>query len=536
MSLRDRLNRTAQQKAAEAMAQSQNQPAQSTAGTGSVSHDTFVPNFGMSGNMPGAAISVLSEEHNVLKSAIHTLLVDTLTLEANQTLSRAEIRVAAKKLLEQQLAVQDIPMSRAERDVLVQQIIEEVVGYGPIEPLLNDDSITEIMVNRYDRVFIERAGRIEPSAARFKDDAHLLHIIERIVSAVGRRVDEKVPMVDARLKAPGMPYDGSRFNAIIPPLAIDGPCMTIRKFKKEAANLDKLLSWGSLTPPMAEILKTALKCHLNIIISGGTGSGKTTMLNSLSALIAPNERIITIEDAAELQLKQPHVVRLESRPPNIEGEGAIPIRKLLMNSLRMRPDRIVVGECRGGETLDMLQAMNTGHDGSLTTLHANTPRDALSRIETMCLMNDNPLPEKAIRQQVSSAVHMIVQVSRLTDGTRRTMSITEITGMEGDVVTMQEIYKFEQVGIGPDGRVIGVHVATGVRPRFADYCKARGIELPGSLFEKQDPLALLEQAQGGLLANLLPVTGTKDPLQASVAGAPQNQDAALRDILNRRQR
>jgi pilus assembly protein CpaF len=341
------------------------------------------------------------------------------------------------------------------------------------------------MVNGPKSVYVERGGKLFRTNVLFKDNAHLMHVIERIVSAVGRRVDEKTPMVDARLK------DGSRFNAIIPPLALDGPTVSIRKFKQDAGTLEKLLSWGAMTPAMARTLAAAVQCHLNIVISGGTGSGKTTMLNALSALIAPNERIITIEDSAELQLRQEHVVRLETRPPNIEGEGQVSARHLLINSLRMRPDRIVVGECRGPETLEMLQAMNTGHDGSLTTLHANTPRDAISRIVTMCMMNENPLPEKTIRQQIASAVHLIIQVSRLMDGQRKVTAIAEITGMEGDIVTMQDIFRFEQSGFDqPDrsqpGRVIGQHAATGVRPRFAELCQAKGIDLPNNVFEKTD--------------------------------------------------
>ncbi|MBK8191231.1 MAG: CpaF family protein [Vampirovibrionales bacterium] len=425
------------------------------------------------------------EHFEQLKNKIHNKLVENLVVGDDQATDRQAIVMAAFQFLEQILQQERIPMSRPEREALVGELVEEIMGYGPIEPLLLDEIISEIMINGPNQVYVEKNGKLTLSAVQFRDDAHLMHVIERIVSTVGRRVDEKVPLVDARIKAPGKPYDGSRFNAVIPPLAIDGASVTIRKFKKDAGTLDKLLGWGSMTPSMAETLVAAMKSHMNIIISGGTGSGKTTMLNSLSALIAEDERIVTIEDAAELQLQQPHVVRLESRPANIEGEGAIPIRRLLINALRMRPDRIIVGECRGGETLDMLQAMNTGHDGSLTTLHANTPRDALSRIETMCLMNDNPLPEKAIRQQISSAVHLIVQVSRLSDGQRKTTSITEIVGMEGDTVTMQEIFKYEQIGLDERGRVIGAHIATGVRPRFADRAKAKGLHLANEIFVKQ---------------------------------------------------
>ncbi len=415
-----------------------------------------------------------------VKTRVHTLLVENLNISPTESLGKEEVTLAAHRFLEKFLATEKIPMGTSERNILVTELVEEVVGLGPLEPLLKDPIISEIMVNGPKNVYIERNGKLYKTNVTFKDNAHLMHIIERIVSAVGRRVDEKTPMVDARLK------DGSRFNAIIPPLSLDGPAVSIRKFKADAGTLEKLLGWGSMTPNMSMLLEAAVKCHLNIIISGGTGSGKTTMLNSLSALIASDERIVTIEDSAELQLKQEHVVRLETRPPNIEGEGQITARQLLINSLRMRPDRIVVGECRGPETLEMLQAMNTGHDGSLTTLHSNSPRDAISRIVTMCMMNDNPLPEKTIRQQIASAVNLIVQVSRLMDGQRKTTSIAELTGMEGDIVTMQEIFKFEQYGLDDNGKVIGQHVATGVRPRFAEICKAKGIELPNDIFEKDD--------------------------------------------------
>lgn len=480
------------------------------------------------------------ERFDELKTKIHGKLVDNLSLGPTEMLDRGEITAAAFQFLEQFLQMERIPMSRPEREVLVQELVEEIMGHGPIEPLLQDPIISEIMINGAGQVYVEKNGKLELTNVKFKDDAHLMHVIERIVSAVGRRVDEKVPLVDARLKAPGQPYDGSRFNAIIPPLAIDGPSVTIRKFKKDAGTLEKLLGWGSMTTAMSETLVAAVKVHLNIIISGGTGSGKTTMLNSLSALISTGERIVTIEDAAELQLQQPHVIRLESRPANIEGEGAIPIRKLLINALRMRPDRIIVGECRGGETLDMLQAMNTGHDGSLTTLHANTPRDALSRIETMCLMNDNVLPEKAIRQQISSAVHLIVQVSRLMDGSRKTTSITEIVGMEGDMITMQEIFRFEQLGLDDEGKVIGTHVATGVRPRFADLCRAKGVHLPNDIFTKQSAEEILglnkpDGAAGGGGEEGKPAPDLAQR-QAKPAGetAPSSDRENLRDLLRKR--
>ena len=341
-------------------------------------------------------------------------------------------------------------------------------------------------------IFVEKGGKLVKSHVVFKDNDHLMHIIDRIVSAVGRRVDEKTPMVDARMR------DGSRFNAIIPPLAIDGASLSIRKFKTDAGTLDKLLNWGSMTPEMAMTLEAAVKARLNIIVAGGTGAGKTTLLNSLSACIPEDERIVTIEDSAELQLQQEHVVRLETRPANIEGEGAIKARDLVINSLRMRPDRVIVGECRSGETLDMLQAMNTGHDGSLTTLHANTPRDAISRIETMCMMNDNPLPEKTIRQQISSAVHVIIQASRLQDGSRRTTSITEVVGMEGSTILLQEIFHYNQVGISEEGKVIGRHEANGVRPKFMDALKAHGIHLPADIFTAPTQPLLMPNEQPDL--------------------------------------
>ncbi|MEB3286279.1 MAG: CpaF family protein [Vampirovibrionales bacterium] len=420
------------------------------------------------------------EHFETVKAKVHNLLVENLNLSPTEVIAKEDVTLAAQSFLQQYLSEQKIPMGTAERHSLVQELVEEVVGLGPLEPLLRDATISEIMVNGAQKVYIERNGRLYKTPVAFRNDSHLMHVIERIVSAVGRRVDEKTPMVDARLK------DGSRVNAIIPPLALDGPTLTIRKFKQDAGTLEKLLGWGSMTPEMAKLLEAAVKCHLNIIISGGTGSGKTTLLNSLSSLIHPDERIVTIEDSAELQLQQDHIVRLETRPPNIEGEGQISARQLLINSLRMRPDRIVVGECRGPETLEMLQAMNTGHDGSLTTLHANTPRDALSRIVTMCMMNDNPLPEKTINQQVSSAVNLIIQVSRLMDGQRKTTSIMEVVGMEGEKITMQEIFKFQQNGLDAEGRVIGHHTATGIRPRFSELCKAKGIALPESMFVPAD--------------------------------------------------
>jgi pilus assembly protein CpaF len=441
---------------------------------------------------PASAGNNKGEHFEDVKSRVHKLLVENLNVLPSDTMVKEQVIVLANQLLEKTLQNDKIPMGKSERVLLLQELVEEVVGLGPLEPLLRDPMVSEILVNGAKNVYVERAGQLYKTNVMFKDNDHVLHIIERIVSAVGRRVDEKTPMVDARLK------DGSRFNAIIPPLALDGPSISIRKFKADAGSLEKLLSWGSLNEAMVQTLHAAVQCHLNIVISGGTGSGKTTMLNSLSSIINEDERIITIEDSAELQLRQEHVVRLETRPPNIEGEGKISARELLINSLRMRPDRIIVGECRGAETLEMLQAMNTGHDGSLTTLHSNSPRDAISRIVTMCMMNENPLPEKTIRQQIVSAIHLIVQVNRLMDGQRKTTSICEVTGMEGDVVIVQEIFKFEQSGVDESGRVMGEHVMTGIRPKFADICKAKGIHLSPDLFKrppekKSTPLLLEEE-------------------------------------------
>ncbi|HEU0078657.1 MAG TPA: CpaF family protein, partial [Longimicrobiaceae bacterium] len=363
-----------------------------------------------------------------------------------------------------------------EREELVVQVLDEIFGLGPIEPLLKDPEVSDILVNTHDQVFVEKHGKLERTDVRFKDDRHLLQVIDRIVSGVGRRIDDSSPMVDARLP------DGSRVNAIIPPLAIDGPHLSIRKFKRDSLSGEDLLRTESLTPAMLQVLQGVVKARLNVLISGGTGAGKTTLLNVLSSYIPREERIVTIEDSAELQLRQPHVVRLETRPVNTEGQGEVPQRMLLINALRMRPDRIVVGEVRGGEAVDMLQAMNTGHDGSLTTLHANTPRDALSRLETMISMASLNLPEKAMRQQIASALDVVIQVSRLSDGTRKVMSISEITGMEGEVISMQEIFRFDREGLGEDGRVQGRYRTTGIRPAFTERLRSYGIPLPGELF------------------------------------------------------
>jgi pilus assembly protein CpaF len=356
-------------------------------------------------------------------------------------------------------------------------VLDEVFGLGPLEPLLADPSVNDILVNTYKRVYVERKGLLELTPIQFRDDVHLMGIIDRIVSAVGRRVDESSPMVDARLA------DGSRVNAIIPPLSVDGPVLSIRRFGRDRLTADDLLNYNSLTLPMLELLRGCVKARLNVLISGGTGAGKTTFLNVLSSYISNRERIVTIEDAAELLLNQEHVVRLETRPPNIEGKGAIHQRQLVINALRMRPDRILVGEVRGEEALDMLQAMNTGHDGSLTTIHANTPRDALSRLETMVAMANLNLPESAIRRQIASAIDVVVQVSRMSDGTRKVVSVAEITGMEGNIVTMQDIFVYRKRGIKDTGEVLGDFIATGVRPKFAERLMVTGIHLPASMFE-----------------------------------------------------
>ncbi|MEJ5241044.1 MAG: CpaF family protein [Anaerolineales bacterium] len=404
-------------------------------------------------------------------------LIETVS----RSLEGAEIDAAQKKgvvrerlnaLLEQMR----LPLPPDVRKELIEVVLNDIVGYGPIQPLLEDDEISEIMVNGPKKVYVEKKGQIQRTNVVFDDDEHVLRIIERIVLPLGRRIDAENPTVDARLP------DGSRVNAVIPPVAIDGPCITIRKFRKDKLRIEQLIQFGSLTEHMAEFLRACVRARLNIVISGGTGSGKTTLLNVLSSFIPENERIVTIEDAAELQLQQDHVVRLESRPPDLNGRGAVTIRDLVRNALRMRPDRIVVGECRGGEALDMLQAMNTGHDGSMTTIHANSPRDALARLETLVLMAGMDLPLKVVRQQISSAIDLIVQQSRLRDGSRKITSISEVVGMEGDVITMSELFKFEQTGITPDGKVIGAHKATGLRPLFYSRLEAAGYKLDPSVF------------------------------------------------------
>ncbi|MEP0845045.1 MAG: CpaF family protein [Phycisphaerae bacterium] len=374
---------------------------------------------------------------------------------------------------------ENVLLNHAERQRLVGEILDETFGLGPLELLLKDSSISDILINGPQKVYVERKGKLELTDVRFRDDSHLIHVIDKIVAAVGRRCDEVSPMVDARLK------DGSRVNAVIPPLALDGPSMSIRRFGRDPITWDDYVRFKSCAPEMVEFFRACVIARLNILIVGGTGSGKTTLLNNMSSFIPPDDRIVTIEDAAELRLRQPHVVRLETRPPNIEGKGQVTIRDLLINSLRMRPDRIVVGECRGAETLDMLQAMNTGHDGSLTTLHANSTRDAVQRVETMVMMSGFELPVRAIRQQFASAIQLIVNAQRLTGGPRKITNVTEITGMEGDVVTMQDIFTFEQIGVDTAGRAYGQMVATGLRPTFLDRLKSAGCDISTRLFERQ---------------------------------------------------
>src|SRR5438874_3126099 len=418
-------------------------------------------------------------EYQQVKADLHRKILDRLDLEklgrTPSDAAREEVLLLERKTVNSEA----VPLSFAERERLAREILDEIFGLGPLEPLLKDPSISDILVNRFDRVYVERAGKLEPTGLSFKDDAHLMQIIDRIVSRVGRRVDESSPMVDARLA------DGSRVNAIIPPLAIDGPCLSIRRFGRDPITARNMIENKTLTEPMLELPSAMVKGRLNLLISGGTGAGKTTLLNVLSGYIPNSERIVTIEDAAELQMKQEHVVRLETRPPNIEGNGAVRQRQLVINSLRMRPDRIVVGEVRGEEAFDMLQAMNTGHDGSLTTVHANTPRDALARVESMFSMANLNIPERAVRHQIASAIHAVVQIARLADGTRKVITIAEVTGVDGEVIAMQDIFVFERSGLDETGKVRGTFRATGIRPKFADRLATAGCRLRPALFESR---------------------------------------------------
>lgn len=420
----------------------------------------------------------VKSDFNTVKLAIHRKLIQRMDMDHVVQLGREGVRKEVTEIVEKLAAEENTPMTFQERERLSLEVLDEVFGLGPLEPLLHDHTISDILVNTFNNVYIERNGLLERTTIQFRDDAHLMSIIDRIISAVGRRVDESSPMVDARLQ------DGSRVNAIIPPLAIDGPILSIRRFGRDPLTADELLQNRTLTAPMLELLRGCVYGRMNVLISGGTGAGKTTLLNVLSSFISNRERIITIEDAAELQLHQEHVVRLETRPPNVEGKGAVRQRQLVINCLRMRPDRIVVGEVRGDEALDMLQAMNTGHDGSLTTIHANSPRDALTRLETMVAMANLNIPENAIRRQVASALDLIIQVSRMSDGTRKLINISEVVGMEGDVVTMQDIFEFRKTGIGEKGEVLGEFLPSGIRPRLSERLLAAGIRLPAGLFER----------------------------------------------------
>ncbi|QOY94713.1 CpaF family protein [Massilia sp. UMI-21] len=427
---------------------------------------------------PGAAPAEAGNQaYQELKKLMHQMILDRIDLERLKRLTAEQFKHELALLIQRIIEEERIVLNQHERHHLVLDIQHEMLGFGPLEPLLNDPTVSDILVNTASKVYVERRGKLELTDISFHDNAHLMKIIEKIVSRVGRRVDESSPMVDARLP------DGSRVNAIIPPLAVDGPLLSIRRFGTSPLTVQNLLDYKSLTPPMIRVLESLGVAKVNILISGGTGSGKTTLLNLISGFIPANERVVTIEDAAELQLRQPHVVRLETRPPNIEGKGEVTQRALVRNALRMRPDRIILGEVRGAEALDMLQAMNTGHEGSLATIHSNAPRDALARLENMVSMAGVSLTARAIRQQIVSAVTVVVQATRLTDGTRKVVSLQEITGMEGDIISMQEIFRFEQTGVDSDGKVQGRFSATGVRPRFADRLKMYGVPVPEDTFD-----------------------------------------------------
>ena len=428
-----------------------------------------------------SADEVREESYQAIKKEIHTHIIDEMPDDLQRVISQSSAdQKELRRLVEGMCAdaIKDNPFAipLGDRERLVEELISEILGLGPIEPLLKDPSVTEVMVNGPDSIYIERKGRLQKTDVRFRNTEHLMHIIDRIVTAVGRRVDESSPMVDARLA------DGSRVNVIIPPLSLIGPCVTIRKFSKDVLTVDKMIEFGSFDQRMAEFLEDCVKGRLNIVVSGGTGSGKTTLLNVLSSYVPATERIVTLEDSAELQLKQDHVVTLETRPPNIEGEGEVTMRDLVRNALRMRPDRIIVGECRTGEALDMLQAMNTGHDGSMTTAHANSARDALSRLETMVLMSGMELPLRAIRSQIASAVDIIVQIARLRDGSRQIINIAEVTGMEGDIITLQDLFYFENHGLDQDGRITGAFLTSGLRPLCTEKLAMNGVTLPPDLF------------------------------------------------------
>jgi pilus assembly protein CpaF len=419
------------------------------------------------------------DSFNELRGKVHLKLINLLDLSRLTEASESALQEDLRRGIEMILAEDKIPLPAHEKERLCREIKNELMGYGPLEPLLADVSVNDILVNSYNRVYVERHGKLERSPIRFTDNAHLLKIIEKIASGVGRRIDESAPMVDARLP------DGSRVNAIIPPLALDGPALSIRKFSRDPITIDGLIGFGAITAEMAEVLRGMVQARLNIIVSGGTGSGKTTFLNVLSSFIPGNERIITIEDSAELQMQQEHVVRLETRPPNLEGQGEVTQRDLVRNALRMRPERIILGEVRSGEALDMLQAMNTGHDGSLATIHANSPRDALTRLETMVSMAGLNVPDRAIRHQIASAINVVVQLARLSDGSRKMINLFEIVGTEGEMITMQEIFSFNLMGLTEDRKVKGRFIASGIRPKFMKRLEGMGINLPSSLFQER---------------------------------------------------
>ncbi len=446
----------------------------------------WVPLAGSAPEVPAAAPQAANPLHSDklldAKVRLHRRLIEEINLSALEKLPEEEIRRHVQGLVSQYVMAERLALNAQELAEFVSEILDEMTGLGPLEPLLKDESINDILINGHECVYVERRGVLEPLAVRFKDEQHLLRIINKIVSAVGRRVDESHPLCDARLQ------DGSRVNVAVRPIGVDGPLVSIRKFSKKPLNLSKLVEVGALRPPMAELLASAVKARITTIISGGTGSGKTTMLNALSAFISEKERLITIEDAAELQLQQPHVGRMETRPPNVEGKGEIRQRELVKNALRMRPDRIILGECRGEEAFDMLQAMNTGHEGSMATIHANTPRDAISRMEQMIGMAGLPMTVASIRGQIAGAIQLIVQLQRQSDGKRKVTSIAELTGLEGDIIQMQEIFKFVRTGTAPDGSVQGQFQATGVRPRFLGHLTNLGIKLPGNYFDPSNPL------------------------------------------------
>ncbi|HYF55005.1 MAG TPA: CpaF family protein [Salinarimonas sp.] len=416
------------------------------------------------------------------KVRLHRRLIEELNLAAVEKLPEAELRREIHGIISQWVVAERLALNARELESFVSEVMDEMTGLGPLETLLKDPTISDILINGHQNIFVERRGMLEPVPSLFKDEAHLMRIIQKIVSAVGRRVDESNPLCDARM------LDGSRFNCAVRPIGVDGPLVSIRKFSKSKLSLDRLVEVGALRPAMAEVLAAAVRCRVTTIISGGTGSGKTTMLNALSSYISHTERLITIEDAAELQLQQPHVARMETRPPNVEGRGEIRQRDLVKNALRMRPERIILGECRGEEAFDMLQAMNTGHEGSMATVHANNPREAISRLEQMIGMAGLPMSQTSIRGQIAAAIRLVVQLSRLADGKRRVTSVAEITGMEGDIIQMQEIYKFVRTGTAPDGTIEGHHVATGLRPRFLAELQSHGVQIPGSAFDPAKPL------------------------------------------------